>query len=161
MIKLQKILAISAIFLSSGLFGFLFSGAVVLPFEDIKSVSAVSLYTVPKEISQVYFFGREDCAFCKAEKKFFSLHPEISVKYFDIVKDPKAKELFVKIATVNNLPQVTPLTLVGGKVIQGYRGDDTTGKEIIAGTKEKDVPLASYEVQKAVPVAMRTQKNAE
>jgi glutaredoxin len=150
MMKFQKTLALSAIFLFSGLFGFLFSGVITLSFENVTSVSAVSLYTVPKESAQVYFFGREDCSFCKAEKKFFSLHPEISVEYFDIVKDPKAKELFVKIATVNNLPQVTPLTLVGGKVIQGYGGDDTTGKEIIAGAKEKDVLLASYEVKGVV-----------
>ena len=152
--KIQKTFALSSVFLFSGFFGFLFSGAVTLPFEDIKSVSAVSLYTVPKDTvvsSHIYFFGREDCSFCKAEKIFFAeylpKHPEVAVEYYDIVKDPKAKELFVKIATVNNLPQVTPLTLVGGKVIQGYGGNETTGKEITDATLNKDVPLASYEVK--------------
>lgn len=152
--KFQKTLVFFAVFLTSSVFGFLFSGAVTLPFEDIKSVSAVSLYSVPKETvvtSHIYFFGREDCSFCKGEKVFLtgylSKHPEVAVEYFDIVKDPKAKELFVKIVTANNLPQVTPLTLVGGKVIQGFGGDEITGKEIIEATAGKDIPLASYEIK--------------
>lgn len=152
--KLQKASALSAIFLFSGIFGFLFSGAVALPFEDIESASAVSLYTVSKETaitSHIYFFGREDCSFCKAEKTFFAeylpKHHEVTVEYYDIVKDSKAKELFIKIATVNDLPQVTPLTLVGGKVIQGFGGNESTGKEIADATTGKDIPLASYKIK--------------
>lgn len=150
---------IAAVFLLAGFFGFLFSGAVPsLSLTDTRAASAVSLYSIAEAekvavTSHIYFFGREDCQFCKAEKKFFSsylpTHPEIAMEYLDIVKDPKAKELFTKITAANGLPQVTPLTLVGGKVIQGYGGDDTTGKEILAGVAiaggGNDLPLTSYE----------------
>jgi glutaredoxin len=154
----NKIFSIFAVFLSSGFFGFLLSGAIIFPFEDIKSVSAVSLYSIrEKSVSgdtsaitaHIYFFGREDCGFCKAEKKFLasylSAHPSVVMEYYDIVKDAKAKELFVKITEANGLPKVTPLTLVGGKIIQGYGGDESTGKEISDATSGKDIPLASYE----------------
>jgi len=155
----RRSLAIATVFLLAGFFGFLFSGAVPsLSITDTKAASAVSLYSVAGTektaiTSHIYFFGREDCQFCKAEKKFFSsylpTHPEISMEYLDIVKDPVVKELFVKITGVNDLPQVTPLTLVGGKVIQGYADNDTTGKEILAGValaeKGKDLPLSAYD----------------
>ncbi|MFA5831006.1 MAG: glutaredoxin [Candidatus Paceibacterota bacterium] len=164
----RQSLAIAALFLVSGFFGLLFSGAVsLLPLMDTRVASAVSLYALPSQIalekpsektpiavtSHIYFFGREDCQFCKAEKKFLSSylseHPETAMEYFDIVKDAGAKELFVKITEANGLPQVTPLTLVGGKVIQGYGGDETTGKEILAGiaraSEGKDFPLTAYE----------------
>jgi glutaredoxin len=164
----RQSLAIAALFLVSGFFGILFSEAVSsLPFMDTRVASAVSLYSVSSELaaekpsektpvavtSHIYFFGREDCQFCKAEKKFLSSylseHPEVAMQYFDIVKDAKAKELFVKITAANDLPQVTPLTLVGGKVIQGYGGDETTGKEILSGiaraAEGNDVPPVSYE----------------
>jgi hypothetical protein len=158
----HKLSAFFSILLVSVIFGFLFSGAVSLPVSDFRSASAVSLYTIagaeiPSKTasttaavsSHIYFFGREDCRFCQVEKKFLGEylphHPEVLMTYFDIVKDPKAKELFVKITAINDLPQVTPLTLVGGKVIQGYNSDDTTGKEIILGVAGKDTLLASYE----------------
>jgi len=162
---ISKAVVFLGILLVSGVFGFLFSGAInLLPIDDTRAASAVSLYSDPSisvptkgedasVTAHIYFFGREDCTFCKEEKKFFSsyilAHPEVSLLYLDIVKDPKAKELFVKIATVNDLPQVTPLTVVGGQVIQGYGGDEVTGKEIADAVSiaknGKDLPLASYE----------------
>ena len=156
-----KVLIVFGLFAVSGFFGFAFSGApTFFSIDDTRAASAVSLYSVtPKTVAtptvsaHIYFFGREDCAFCKAEKKFLSgyipANPEVSVQYFDIVNDPKAKSEFTKITSLNNLPQVTPLALVGGKVIQVYAGDETTGKEIIDAVTSakagKDVPLSFYE----------------
>jgi len=88
----------------------------------------------------IYFFGREDCHFCQLEKEFLDTTlPSLSgveLKYYDIVKDEAAKELFVSLAAANDLAQVTPLTLVGGKVIQGYNSDETTGAAILAGIEK-------------------------
>ncbi|MCK9352266.1 MAG: glutaredoxin [Candidatus Paceibacterota bacterium] len=163
---LYKFSVLAGIFICSWIFGFLFSGALPLSVADTRAVAAVSLYaasgTVDEERTEssanIYFFGREDCSFCKAEKKFLdpyiAANPGVVLTYYDIVKDPKAKELFVKIAAANDLPQVTPLTLVGGQVIQGYGGEETTGKEIIAAVAAakdgKNAPLASYETKGSV-----------
>ncbi|MCX6739231.1 MAG: glutaredoxin [Candidatus Parcubacteria bacterium] len=162
---LRKYGTIVGAFLLSFVFGFLLS-SVSLPFSgrNTDNATAVSLYALSAPIStvsaqsvavssHVYFFGMEDCQFCKAEKKFLSgylpSHKEVTLEYYDIVKDPKAKELFNAITSVNGLPHVTPLTLVGGKVIQGYGGDETTGKEILAGIElaknGKDVPISFYD----------------
>jgi cytochrome c biogenesis protein CcdA len=88
----------------------------------------------------VYFFGREDCHFCQLEKVFFDNElpkmQDVDLVYYDIVESQEAKDLFVLIAEANSLAQVTPLTLVGGRVIQGYNSDQTTGAAILAGIEQ-------------------------
>ena len=146
-----------AAFLFAGFVGFLlpnafsFFSSKTAPAAQNETAGLKSEFSLPYT-AHIYFFGREDCQFCKAEKKFLSgyipAHPEVYVEYHDIVKDPAAKDLFMKLTTLNDLPHVTPLTLVGGKVLQGYESDQTTGKEIqddISLAKSgKDVPLSAY-----------------
>ncbi len=148
----------TVLFFIASLAGFLLSDFFSSRSEvNTNVISATSLYAatnkeaVATTTSHIYFFGREDCHFCQAEKKFLSgylpSHPEIALEYYDIVKDPKAKELFLKIISANGLPHVTPLTLVGGQVIQGFESDITTGKDIIDGVKGKDFSVSAYETK--------------
>lgn len=148
---------IAAVFLVASVAGFLLSGFLSPSSPADMDSIAPSLYAATNEkagiaaTSHIYFFGREDCHFCQAEKKFLSsylpTHPEFSLEYYDIVKDPKAKDLFIKITEANGLPRVTPLTLVGGQVIQGYESDATTGKDIIVGLSGKDTMISAYETK--------------
>lgn len=96
--------------------------------------------TASSSVVHLYFFGREDCHNCQLEKKFvdqtFAGNPEVEVVFFDTNNDPAAKDLFDRITTANGLSKVTPLTLVGGKIIQGYDSDSTTGETIKRGVEQ-------------------------
>lgn len=92
-----------------------------------------------EEAPMVHFFGREDCKFCQKEKQFLddlSLEVDIDIRYYDVAKDDSAKKLFEEITSVNNLSRVTPLTLVGGKVVQGFDVPETTGEIIRDGVRK-------------------------
>lgn len=106
-----------------------------------------------KEAVEVYFFGRDDCKYCQREKSFLDSVTSLrsgwaQVTYFDVMEDPDAKALFDKITEANNLGKVTPLTAVGGKLIQGYDADETTGEKILAAIRlaqeGADHPLEYY-----------------
>lgn len=87
------------------------------------------------EMIDLYFFGRDDCKFCKSEKAFVDeeiLLPDTDVRftYFNIFEGDKSKALFDEITTANGLSKITPLTLVGGQIIQGFDVPETTGVQI-------------------------------
>ena len=88
-----------------------------------------------EEIANVYFFGRESCGHCQAEKEFFKEYlvsePNVSVTYYDVVEDPEARKLFDALVKDNNLAKIVPYTLVGGEIINGFDTEETTGKKII------------------------------
>ncbi|QQS15384.1 MAG: glutaredoxin [Candidatus Moraniibacteriota bacterium] len=75
---------------------------------------------------------RSDCAHCQEEEKFLSelsaRRDDFSVKLYDI--DREGKELFDRITALEQLPKATPVTIVGGVIIQGFDASDTTGKRI-------------------------------
>jgi len=90
--------------------------------------------------AEVHFFGRDDCKFCMLEKDFIEKikteRSDIDFIYYNIAKDAKAKDLFDKLTEANDLPRVTPITLAGGQIIQGFNSEETTGALIIkAATK--------------------------
>ncbi len=83
----------------------------------------------------LYMFGREGCHFCKIEEGFLNKtlleHSDVNFVYLDVIEDVEARKLFLGITSANNLPQATPITLVGGEVLLGYNSDKTTGKAIV------------------------------
>lgn len=83
----------------------------------------------------VHFFGRDDCKFCIAEKKFMAglskQRSDFKIIYYNIGEDKKAKSLFDRLVESRELPKVTPVALIGGKLIQGFDADNTTGVSII------------------------------
>jgi cytochrome c biogenesis protein CcdA len=88
-------------------------------------------------------FERKDCKHCQDEKAFLEElakeRTDLEITYHDI-EDPVHKEHFYQITEVDNLPKVTPITLVGNTIIQGFDSAETTGiriKEIIRNSENK------------------------
>lgn len=102
----------------------LFSGIVALFF----AWSTASIAT--DETLTIYVFGRDDCGYCQAEKAFFD-NQSATWEYLNVVEDPAATELFYQVVEKHDLPKVTPVTVVGTRVWQGFNGSDTTGAEIM------------------------------
>ena len=127
------------------LFGLFFTACVLL--------GSIVTPVLAQESPTVYLFGREDCGFCKAEVAF--LHSEnISWEYLNVVDDPEAKALFAAITEKHELSKVTPITVVGGVVLQGFNGPDTTGvriKDAIAA--EVDTPYKTIALHIAMAPA--------
>ena len=77
---------------------------------------------------------RSDCTHCQEEKAFLSnLRSErndFSVTFYDI--DHEGKELFDLVTEAEKLPKATPVTIVGGTVLQGFDTAETTGRRIEA-----------------------------
>lgn len=81
----------------------------------------------------VSVFVRTGCGHCSHEEEFLE---ELGKKRFDFevfyydVNTESGDKKFSEITKLENLSQVTPVILVGNKVIQGFDSPDTTGKEI-------------------------------
>ncbi len=77
----------------------------------------------------VFMFGRDDCGFCK--KQFEYLNEEgIAYEYLNIVTDDSARELYKQVTAKHEVSKVTPVTVIGERVLVGFNGPDTTGKAI-------------------------------
>lgn len=79
----------------------------------------------------VYFFEREDCVHCQAEKAFLEelarAQSGLVVESYDVVRDTEARTLFEQLVGAAHLPKVTPVTVVGTTVLQGFDSAETTG----------------------------------
>ncbi len=98
----------------------------------------------------VHVFERKDCTYCQAEKAFLTTFtkgvPNVKVVYHEVTQNKADKELFNKIVEANKLPKVTPVTVIGDTVVQGFDSAKTTGKlfeKLIknANNSEKDFAL--------------------
>ena len=104
-----------------------------------------------KDDAVVYMFGRDDCGFCK--QQFAWLEAEaIPYEYLNIVEDDAAGELFIAIAEKHGASKVTPLTVIGERVILGFNGPETTGTAItqaIAAAAETDIRTPQEHLERA------------
>lgn len=93
--------------------------------------SFVIVPTAQAETSEavVYMLGRDDCGFCKKQIEWLEQN-DIAYAYLNITEDAEAARLFVAIAEKHDTSKVTPLTVVGERVILGFNGPDTTGVSI-------------------------------
>ena len=105
---------------------------------------AHSVYANSDDKIPVEVFKRLDCQHCRDEKNFFVelklRRDDFEVRFHDIGK-PEHYKHWRQIAELENLPKVTPITLVGNVIIQGFDSDETTGKrieELIDKSKGKD-----------------------
>jgi len=89
--------------------------------------------TEPTQKTPISMFERQNCTHCKKEKAFLKQleteRKDIEIILYDISKKEN-RELWKKFTTLENIPKVTPITLVGNTIIQGYGTDNTTGKRI-------------------------------
>lgn len=93
----------------------------------------------------VYMFGRNDCGFCK--EQFAYLEEEnIPVVYLNIVDDAEASRLYDEVTAKHSVSKVTPITVIGERVIVGFNGPNTTGKQIKEARETyKDSPIKTIE----------------
>lgn len=97
------------------------------------------------EQPMVYMFGRDDCKFCKAEKAFLDDN-NVEWTFLNVTEDGYADELFSQITEKHDISKVTPVTVIGGVVLQGYNSEETTGKKIMnALESEVDSPYITIE----------------
>ncbi|MEM4347548.1 MAG: glutaredoxin domain-containing protein [Candidatus Altiarchaeota archaeon] len=94
-------------------------------------------FTIGAEENKVviYFFWGEGCPHCAAEKIFLDglkvKYPQIEIKSFETWHNQENAALFVKIAEAyGTKASGVPTTFIGDNYIVGYRGDETTGREI-------------------------------
>jgi glutaredoxin len=83
----------------------------------------------------VYFFGRDDCKFCQAEKEFLTKLQEerddFEYIYYNIFESEKDRELFLRLTESKEIPKITPITVINNYLIQGFNSEETTGQNII------------------------------
>lgn len=88
--------------------------------------------TLAEEKLLIEVLERTDCSHCEAERKFLSeferRRGDISVRYYDVVGEGKV--LFDRVTAFEELSRSTPITIVGGRIIQGFDSPETTGKRI-------------------------------
>jgi glutaredoxin/uncharacterized protein (UPF0333 family) len=74
-------------------------------------------------------FGRDSCGYCKAQIEWLDT-TDLPYVYYNVVDDPEAARLFDELTDKHSLTKVTPITVVGERVIVGFNGPDTTGKAL-------------------------------
>ncbi len=77
----------------------------------------------------VYLLGRDECGFCQAEKEWLDAEG-VPYVYLNIVEDEYAAQLFAQVTEKHGLTKVTPINVVGERVILGFNGPNTTGVQI-------------------------------
>lgn len=83
----------------------------------------------------IHVFVREGCVHCADEKTFLAdlaaRRPSVAVQYHDIA-DPAERERFDRLVELLQLSKSTPLTFIGGRVLQGFATPDSTGVQLEA-----------------------------
>ena len=77
----------------------------------------------------IYMFGRDDCGFCKAQFEFLE-DEGLEYEYLNIVTDDSAKALYDQVAEKHEVAKVTPITVIGERVLVGFNAPETTGVSI-------------------------------
>jgi glutaredoxin/uncharacterized protein (UPF0333 family) len=107
----------------------------------VSTVVAENETTIDSAIPVVYVFGRDDCGFCKAQFDWMD-QEGIPYEYLDIITDRQARDLYNKVAEKHGLSRVTPITVIGERVLLGYNGPETTGESIklaISSAQDSDI----------------------
>lgn len=91
------------------------------------------VFAAPNDVT-IFFFGRNDCAHCAEEKAFLAEYlptvQGVTYEYFNVTEDDDAKALYEKVLTKHELSHVTPVTVIGDMVLQGFDTNETTGETI-------------------------------
>ncbi len=85
---------------------------------------------------KVEIFSRPDCSHCQKLELFLeelsqqSISPNFQYTQYNIY-EPTNLQLFQEFTSQNNLPQATPIILIGQTILQGFDRPTTTGQTII------------------------------
>lgn len=103
-------------------------------------VSYISPVQAQTDEVTIYFFGRDDCTHCAAEKEFFadflSVTPGVRLEYRNVMTDDSAAALFDQVLEKHELSHVTPVTVVGEFVLQGFNAPETSGVQIAEAVEQ-------------------------
>ena len=97
----------------------------------------------PADTVRIEVFERQDCGHCQDEKKFLNdLQTERGdlIVIFHDIAEPEQKKHFLDLMELEQLPKVTPVTIIDGVLMQGFDTPKTTGKKfraLIDGAKGK------------------------
>ncbi len=121
----------------------IFFGILLLPFFITAPALAqtTSESIVSTEEPTVFIFGRDECGFCKALFAWVE-EEDIKYEYLNIITDDQARDWYNQIAEKHEISKVTPITVIGERVIVGYNGAETTGENIkkaITVAREGDI----------------------
>lgn len=134
------------LFILIAFFGVLFSASSVTAAEQVLADVAVGTTE-----AQVFMFGRDDCGFCQKQFAWLS-EQDINYVYLNIVESEAAKTYYNRITEKHELTKVTPITVIGERVIVGYNGPDTTGraiKEAVERRGETDIKTLDAHLDRA------------
>ncbi len=94
--------------------------------------------TEPAQVeATIYLFGRDDCGFCK-EAFAFLKSENLPYTYLNINEDKAANTLFDQVAEKHELTRVTPIMVIGERVLVGFDSPETTGVEMRKALKEAE-----------------------
>jgi len=76
----------------------------------------------------IFMFGRDTCGFCLAQIEYLESQglPHVYLN----LDDEATAVLFEKVTSKHGLPKITPTTVVGERVFQGWNSPRTTGRQI-------------------------------
>jgi glutaredoxin len=102
----------------------------------VSAVKAEETALKPAATSEptVFIFGRDDCGFCKQLFAWIE-GQDLRYEYLNITEDDQAKEWYDQVAEKHEISKVTPIVVVGERVIVGFNGPDTTGQSIKAAVE--------------------------
>jgi hypothetical protein len=114
--------------LGLALFGWWY-GPALLGQSAAETVVAHPHHHVTEEPIQLLMFGRDGCGYCKEQLAWLAT-TDLPYTYLNVENDPRAASLFDQLVVKHELTKVTPITVVGERVIVGFNGPDTTGKAL-------------------------------
>lgn len=91
----------------------------------------------PSEPVRLEVFVREGCPRCEDAKRFLSQlqaeRPELQVQYRDVVREPEALARLQELAGQRSMGALgVPAFHVAGRLIIGFSGPETTGRQLVA-----------------------------
>jgi len=117
---------------------FLISALLIL---GAVNISLASLPEVAEDKIFIDVLEREECIHCQAQKEFFDelevQRDDLQINYREI-KVEAHKEMFDKVTDLEGITKVTPITLINGKLIEGFDSSDTTGRMYLDMLKNAD-----------------------
>ena len=124
-----------------------------LAHEEVSTIGEVARAEASVEL---HFFGREDCRFCGLQKEFLNdlviEIPDLIVLYYDVIDSKEAKELFDQVIAKHELTYVTPTTVIGERVLQGFDSELAAGvriREAIEAARTSDIKSAEDHLARA------------
>lgn len=102
----------------------------VLAFLALGFLSVPAAQAAPGQVL-IEVLERKDCAHCQAERAYLDdlsrTRDDISVRYYDI-NTSEGGEIFDQVTEKAGFAKATPITVIGGTLIQGFDAPETTGR---------------------------------